>query len=94
MPQVRAWAAQAGASAAEVDGLLPNGATGMELCRTSEAEMLRRLEGGRAGLGKRLHAELWTLICDAKVPRCVSTRMCLCARVCCLSVLTPTHALS
>ncbi len=45
--------------------LLPRGTTGIELCRTTEVEIYRRL-AGKHDKAKCVYQGLWTLICDAK----------------------------
>ena len=73
---LEATATEHGVSTLDAAALLRGGISGLELCRLAEAEIHLRVRAQKlepayeaAELASKLHAALWTLICDAKTRR-------------------------
>jgi hypothetical protein len=69
-----ATAREHGVNALDASAILRGGASGLELCRLPEVELHSRIRAQHpqpeinvSSLASKLHAALWTRICDAKV---------------------------
>ena len=60
------WVEEVSGGKVDINDILPNQGTGLDLCQTSEVEIYRRL-GKQPADAKVVYQALWTLICDAKV---------------------------